>query len=93
MTSAKLKKIKLALEIVEEILDELPYDYDAQIYKYRDKHDRRRKSKILLGVLFPDLLPINKAEQIAYHLADQINKYALPVKSINFNIWYICWDL
>ena len=93
VSKSKVKKIKLALEIVEEILDELPHDYDADIYKYRDKNDKRKKSKILLGILFPDYLSESQEEFIAEYLADQISAYALPVKSINHNFWYVCFDL
>lgn len=84
------QKIKLAIEIIDEILEQLPYDYDIHYYQYRKSP---WKGKVLIGVTFPDLLSRHNANKIAKFIGKEINAYATKIKSISANRWYICFDV
>jgi len=84
------KKIKLAIEIIDDIIENTDIDYDVHLYHYRHK---LWKGKVLLGITFPDLLSKSHATRLANYIAKQINAYALPVRHTQSNTWYICFDI
>jgi hypothetical protein len=81
-------KIKLAIEIIQEILDDTNIDYDIHLYKYKQP-----KGKILLGITFPNLLSKRSAGMLARHLARQIEGYATHILRTSWNTYYICFDI
>jgi len=81
-------KIYLAIEIINEILDDTNLDYDIHIYKYK-----KPKGKILLGITFPNLLSKRSAGMLARHLARQIEGYATHVLHTSWNTWYAAFDI
>lgn len=85
----RIKKAKLALELVNEylktVIPKLKYESRLFVYKFPSH-------KLLIGVRLVKNISISRAEKLAKALAKLI-KEVMSVKTINFNTYYLCWDV
>jgi hypothetical protein len=85
----QIKQAKLALELVDKylktILPKLKYEVRLFIYKYPS-------TKLLIGVTLIKNISVQRSKKLALVISKLIGQI-MPVKTTNYNTYYLCWDV